>query len=68
MQHTYEQYGMEFQWLTDDNFGLGAHTRELCSELIDRGLSQDIMWFMQVSAPSAFLVPQFWQYGIKPPY
>ena len=47
MQYTYEQYGMKFQWLTDDNFGLGAHTRELCRELIDRGLSQDIMWFMQ---------------------
>jgi anaerobic magnesium-protoporphyrin IX monomethyl ester cyclase len=47
MQYTYEQYGMEFQWLTDDNFGLGAHTRELCRELIDRGLSADIMWFMQ---------------------
>lgn len=24
MQHTYEHYGMKFQWLTDDNFGLGA--------------------------------------------
>jgi len=47
MQYSYEQYGMKFQWLTDDNFGLGAHTRELCRELIDRGLSQDIMWFMQ---------------------
>ena len=47
MQYCYEQYGMKFQWLTDDNFGLGAHTRELCRELIDRGLSQNIMWFMQ---------------------
>ncbi|MGZ7132497.1 MAG: B12-binding domain-containing radical SAM protein [Halobacteriota archaeon] len=47
MQHVYEQYGMEFQWLTDDNFGLGTHTRELCGELIGRGLSQDVMWFMQ---------------------
>jgi len=47
MQHVYEQYGMEFQWLTDDNFGLGTHTRELCGELISRGLSQDVMWFMQ---------------------
>jgi anaerobic magnesium-protoporphyrin IX monomethyl ester cyclase len=47
MQHAYEQYGMKFQWLTDDNFGLGAHTQELCRELIGRGLSQDIMWFMQ---------------------
>ncbi len=47
MQHMYEHYGMKFQWLTDDNFGLGAHTQKLCKELIDRGLSHDIMWFMQ---------------------
>ena len=47
MQHVYEQYGMKFQWLTDDNFGLGAHTRALCEELIGRGLSHDLMWFMQ---------------------
>ncbi|MGA7075146.1 MAG: radical SAM protein [Halobacteriota archaeon] len=47
MQYTYEEYGMEFQWLTDDNFGLGPHTHELCRELINRGLSTDIMWFMQ---------------------
>ncbi len=47
MQYTYEEYGMEFQWLTDDNFGLGAHTRELCNELINRGLPTDVMWFMQ---------------------
>lgn len=47
MQHIYEHYGIKFQWLTDDNFGLGAHARELCRELLDRGLSQDIMWFMQ---------------------
>jgi len=47
MQYSYEQYGLEFQWLTDDNFGLGAHTRELSQELINRGLSTDLMWFMQ---------------------
>jgi anaerobic magnesium-protoporphyrin IX monomethyl ester cyclase len=47
MQHTYEHYGMKFQWLTDDNFGLGARAAGLCRELIDRRLSQDVMWFMQ---------------------
>ncbi len=47
MQYVYETYGISFQWLTDDNFGLGGHTRELCEELIHRGLSKELMWFMQ---------------------
>ncbi len=47
MQHLYETYDIRFQWLTDDNFGLGSHTRALCEELIQRGLSNELMWFMQ---------------------
>jgi anaerobic magnesium-protoporphyrin IX monomethyl ester cyclase len=47
MQFLYDNYGMKFLWLTDDNFGLKKHTRELCDELISRGLANDIMWFMQ---------------------
>jgi anaerobic magnesium-protoporphyrin IX monomethyl ester cyclase len=69
MQHVYEQYGMEFQWLTDDNFGLGTHTRELCDELISRGLSQDIMWFMQARCDDVSrhekLVPVLRQAGLR---
>lgn len=69
MQHIYEQYGMEFQWLTDDNFGLGAHTRELCRELIDRGLSQDITWFMQARCDDvrrhANLLPTLSKAGLR---
>ncbi|MGZ4903913.1 MAG: B12-binding domain-containing radical SAM protein [Halobacteriota archaeon] len=47
MQYVYETYGIRFQWLTDDNFGVGSHTRALCEELIHRGLSKELMWFMQ---------------------
>ncbi|MGZ4904938.1 MAG: B12-binding domain-containing radical SAM protein [Halobacteriota archaeon] len=47
MQYVYETYDIRFQWLTDDNFGLGGHTRALCQELIRRGLSKELMWFMQ---------------------
>jgi anaerobic magnesium-protoporphyrin IX monomethyl ester cyclase len=44
----YENFGSRFLWLTDDNFGLGKHASELADELIQRGFSDDIMWFMQV--------------------
>jgi len=44
----YENYGSRFLWLTDDNFGLGKRASELGDELISRGFSDDIMWFMQV--------------------
>ena len=47
MQFLYENYGIRFFWLTDDNFGLGKQTSELCDEVIKRGFADDIMWFMQ---------------------
>jgi len=43
----YENYGSRFLWLTDDNFGLGRRAEELGEEIIRRGISDDIMWFMQ---------------------
>ena len=47
MQILYENYGIRFFWLTDDDFGLGKHTSALCDEIINRGFADDIMWFMQ---------------------
>ncbi len=47
MEHIYTEYGITFLWLTDDNFGLGKRTKTLCDELINRGLSNDITWFLQ---------------------
>jgi len=44
----YENYGSRFLWLTDDNFGLDKRASDLCDEIIRRGFSDDIMWFMQV--------------------
>ncbi|UCE10298.1 MAG: cobalamin-dependent protein [Candidatus Thorarchaeota archaeon] len=43
----HNRYGTKFFWLTDDNFGLGSRTHELCDEIIGRGIAEDIMWFMQ---------------------
>jgi len=47
MEHYHREYGISFFWLTDDNFGLGNKTNELCDELIRRRLSDDVSWFMQ---------------------
>jgi anaerobic magnesium-protoporphyrin IX monomethyl ester cyclase len=43
----YEKYGSRFFWLTDDNFGLGKRAKELGKKLIQKGFSDDIIWFMQ---------------------
>ncbi len=47
-EYCYNEFGSRFLWLTDDNFGLGKHTSELCDEILKRGIADDIMWFMQV--------------------
>lgn len=47
MEHIFNEYGITFLWLTDDNLGLGKRTSNLCDELINRGLSDDITWFLQ---------------------
>ncbi len=47
MEFCLQNYGSKFLWLTDDNFGLGRRADELCDEIIGRGLSDDIMWFIQ---------------------
>jgi len=47
VEFLYKDYGAEFLWLTDDNFPLGPFTRELCNELISRGIGDKIMWFVQ---------------------
>jgi len=43
----HRNYGAEFLWLTDDNFPLGPPARQLCDEIVGRGIAEDIMWFVQ---------------------
>jgi len=43
----HRNYGAEFLWLTDDNFPLGPPARQLCDEIVSRGIAEDIMWFVQ---------------------
>jgi anaerobic magnesium-protoporphyrin IX monomethyl ester cyclase len=47
IEFCHTNYGAEFFWLTDDNFSLGPRAEQFCHELISRGISEDIMWFVQ---------------------
>jgi anaerobic magnesium-protoporphyrin IX monomethyl ester cyclase len=47
IEFCHTNYGAEFFWLTDDNFPLGPRAEQFCHELITRGISDDIMWFIQ---------------------
>jgi len=47
IEYSHTNYGAEFFWLTDDNFSLGPRAEQFCHELINRGISEDIMWFVQ---------------------
>ena len=47
MEFCYRSYGFRFFWLTDDDFGLGERAHDLCNEIISRGFSDEIMWFVQ---------------------
>ncbi len=46
-EYCHKEFGTKFMWLTDDNFGLGQRASRLCDEIINQGLSTEIMWFMQ---------------------
>jgi anaerobic magnesium-protoporphyrin IX monomethyl ester cyclase len=46
-EYCYDKFGTRFFWLTDDNFGLGPRTQELCDEILSRDFKDDFMWFMQ---------------------
>jgi len=47
MEFCHANYGAEFIWMTDDYFPLGPMAERLCDELAKRGISEEIMWFVQ---------------------
>jgi anaerobic magnesium-protoporphyrin IX monomethyl ester cyclase len=49
-EYVYREFGSRFLWLTDDNLGLGKWMDQFCDELLERGFSDDLLWFMQVRA------------------
>ena len=55
IEFLYNNYGSRLLWLTDDNFGLGNRMKNLCDELIKRGFSDDITYFMQARCDDVVL-------------
>lgn len=47
-EYCYREFGSRFIWFTDDNYDLGPHMDQLCDELIGRGITDDLLWFIQV--------------------
>jgi len=46
-EYCHREFGSQFIWLVDDNFGFGERMDGLCDEIIRRGLSEEILWFLQ---------------------
>ncbi len=69
IEFCYHNYGSRFVWLTDDNFGLGKHASDLAEEIIQRGVSEDIMWFTQVRCDDVVkhrdLLPKMRKSGLR---
>jgi len=47
MEFCHREYDSQFLWFTDDNLGLGPRAARLCDELIQRGLGDEVSWFIQ---------------------
>ena len=47
MEHLHRDFDARFLWLTDDNLGFGGRVERICDGLIARGLSGEIIWFIQ---------------------
>lgn len=69
MEFCYQNYGSRFIWLTDDNFSLGKRASELADEIIRRGISDDMMWFVQVRCDDVVrhrdLLPKMRKSGLR---
>lgn len=47
IEFCYRNFGSRFIWLTDDNFGAGSRAGDLADEIIKRGITEDLVWFVQ---------------------
>jgi len=47
IEYCRDQFDAEFIWLTDDNFAFGPRADRLFNELVDRGLGDEVLWFVQ---------------------
>jgi len=69
MEFCYQNYGSRFIWLTDDNFSLGKRASNLAEELLQRDITDDLMWFMQLRCDDVVknreLLPKMRKAGLR---
>ena len=69
MEFCYQNYGSRFIWLTDDNFGFGKRAGDLADEIIRRGISDDMIWFVQIRCDDVVrhrdLLPKMRKSGLR---
>ncbi len=68
MEYCYNELGIRFIWLTDDNFGLGTRAEQVYQEILHRGLGEKIMWFIQTRSDDILkhenLIPRLRRAGL----
>jgi len=68
MEYCYNELGIRFIWLTDDNFGLGTRAEQIYEEIVHRGLGEKIMWFIQTRSDDILkhenLIPKLRKAGL----
>ena len=47
MEYCHTNFGSNFVWLTDDNFGAGTRAGDLAEEIIKNGTADEKTWFVQ---------------------
>ena len=67
MDYIHGKYGSKFFWLTDDSIGFDREMEELCDEIIERGVSDEVCWFIQARCDevvrNAQLIPKMRKAG-----
>ncbi len=68
-EYLYREFGSRFLWLTDDYIQLNDWMDSLCDELIERGITDELMWFFQTRADEIVagkeLLPKLRETGLQ---
>ncbi|MFW9985702.1 MAG: B12-binding domain-containing radical SAM protein [Candidatus Odinarchaeota archaeon] len=68
-EYLYREFGSRFLWLTDDYIQLDNWMETLCDELLERGITEDLMWFFQTRADEIIagkaLLPKLRETGMQ---
>jgi anaerobic magnesium-protoporphyrin IX monomethyl ester cyclase len=68
-ENLYREFGSRFLWLTDDYVQLDSWMETLCDELLEREITEELMWFFQTRADEIIagkgLLPKLRETGLQ---